>query len=200
MSDPFFQGFIPNLYEDYDLHFSGQYKENPTVYIAGEVDEHDSDWVKGLKPYFTSITPERGTLDADCERLYILDDLSLFLRFFEQNKLFIDQIGMIAYGAACVEAMEAIRENSFAIPFVICINPSAQCLQHYDVVSVPVGVILGLGDADQEEEAVVDAFERLAAPDKVLYEIKNGGTRPMDKKPALFLIALRQAIYRFLKG
>lgn len=200
MPDPYFQGVLPNIYSDYELHLLGQYKENPVVYIGAEEAEHESDWVKGLKSYFTTITPDQGTHDEECEGLCILDDLSLFLRFFEQNKLFIDQIGMIAYGAACVEAMEAIRENSFAIPFVICINPSAQCLQHYDVVSVPVGVILGLGDADQEEEAVVDAFERLAAPDKVLYEIKNGGTRPMDKKPALFLIALRQAIYRFLKG
>lgn len=200
MPDPYFQGVLPNIYSDYELHLLGQYKENPVVYIGAEEAEHESDWVKGLKSYFTTITPDQGTHDEECEGLCIQDDLDMLLRIFEKESLRINQIGIIAYGSACVEAMEAIRENSFAIPYLICINPSSQCLQRYDIVSVPVGVILGLGGADQEEEAVVDAFEKLVAPDKVLYDIKNGGARPMEKKPALFLIALRQAIYRFLKG
>lgn len=176
------------------IQIIGRYEQNPWVLIASDRMNREEPWLKSLQEYFVTVLSDRAEPRDFTAGQFHPDTLHEILAKVEEEKG-IRKIGLLGVGEYSKDLLQVVNRNPFGISFVIFVNPPADVLEDSKVLPVPLGVVLGLG-ASEEEDSVRAAFEKVAAPDKVIYEIKKGGTCPMDAQPALFTIAIRQSVYR----
>ncbi len=190
---PFLRDFTTG---EHAIQVAGKHENNPWILIGSDPSEFDREWVEALQRYFVALLPKAIQEYDSAEEL--TETMDALRRELDGDDSF-RSIGYMGIGAHAEPILSAVQSNPMGIPYLVLVNPSVGLLESCKVLPIPIAVILGLGDSEPEEEAVRTAFSDIVAPDKVIFEIKKGGGRPMDAQPALFTIAVRQAVYRFLQ-
>lgn len=144
-------------------------------------DRGDADWTSQLEGHFAV-----ALLSAPEERLK---------EGIEQAKAALEEAGiltvaLVAVGADSAPLRALVQDNPLGFTALVLVAPDTL---EPDLYTIPVMVI---ADHETAGAELQDAFDAIVAPEKALFAIKGGGARPMDTKPPIFLIALRQAVFR----